>query len=315
MNSSGRREVEHETIVAAPASAVYGLIADVRQWPEIFPPTVHVDWVERNGQEERIRIWATANGEAKSWTSRRTLDADQRRIEFRQEVSAPPVAAMGGTWLVEPISPRESRVRLLHDYRAVDDDPASLDWIERAVDTNSRAELAALRDSAEQAIGDAPGRTLAFEDTMRIDGTAKDVYDFVNEAQFWTERLPHVSWVSLTEPVPGLQTLAMDTRTKDGSTHRTESVRVCFPNHLIVYKQTTLPALLTLHTGSWRFVDTESGVIATSRHTVAIDPTKVTDVLGPDADVAQAREFVRTALSANSRATLGHAREYAESRR
>ena len=65
----------------------------------------------------------------------------------------------------------------------------------------------------------APPRRLliSFEDTVRIDGSAKDVYDFLNEAHLWTERLPHVARVSSDRGVPGLQVLEMDTRTKDGS--------------------------------------------------------------------------------------------------
>ena len=55
------------------------------------------------------------------------------------------------------------------------------------------------------------------------------------------ERLPHVARVVLTEDTPGLQFLEMDTRTKDGSTHTTKSVRVCFPDTRIAYKQITLP--------------------------------------------------------------------------
>ncbi|WP_425586060.1 hypothetical protein [Streptomyces thioluteus] len=47
--------------------------------------------------------------------------------------------------MIEPLTAATSRVRLLHDYRAVDDDPAGLEWIDRAVDRNSGAELAALR--------------------------------------------------------------------------------------------------------------------------------------------------------------------------
>uniref|UniRef100_UPI00278C7DA6 aromatase/cyclase n=1 Tax=Streptomyces sp. KL118A TaxID=3045153 RepID=UPI00278C7DA6 len=117
------REVEHEITVAAPAGTVYRLIAEVENWPRIFPPTIHVDQVERGEREERIRIWATANGEPKNWTSRRTLDPEALRIGFRQEVTTAPVAAMGGTWIVEPLDTDRSRVRLLHDYRAIDDDP------------------------------------------------------------------------------------------------------------------------------------------------------------------------------------------------
>jgi aromatase len=315
MKQPGHRQVEHEITVNAPAAAIYRLIAEVENWPRIFPPTVYVDYVERSGHSERIRIWATANGEAKNWTSGRVLDPVKLRIEFRQEVSTPPVAAMGGTWLIEPISEGESRVRLLHDYRAVGDDPDKLAWIAEAVDRNSRSELAALKASVELTAGSADELMVSFEDTVRIDGAAKDVYDFINDAQLWKERLPHVVRVSLTEDSPGLQILEMDTRTKDGSTHTTKSVRVCFPHSKIAYKQITVPALMTLHTGYWLLADDGDGVAATSQHTVVINAANIAGILGDDAGVPEAREFVRNALSTNSRATLGHAKEYAEGRR
>jgi aromatase len=304
------REVEHEIQVDAPAAEVYRLIAEVANWPRIFPPTIHVDQVERIGDEERIRIWATANGEAKQWTSRRRLDPAARRVEFRQEISAPPVAAMGGTWIVEPAGDG-CRVRLRHDYRAIGDDPDKLAWIDQAVDRNSRAELAALKSNAELSGGDL---LLSFDDTVRIGGAAKDVYDFLNDARLWPERLPHVARVDLTEETPGLQILGMDTRTKDGSTHTTRSVRVCFPHHRIVYKQIGLPALMSLHTGYWELAEDDDGVAATSQHTVVLNPANIATVLGPGAGVPEAAAFVRNALSTNSRATLEHAKRYAESR-
>lgn len=308
------RQVEHEITVAAPAADVYRLIAEVENWPRIFPPTIHVDVVERTGDEERIRIWATANGAAKNWTSRRSLDSEGRRIEFRQEVSTPPVASMGGTWIIEPLAAGGSRVRLLHDYRAVDDDPAGLKWIDEAVDRNSRSELAALKSNVELATAaETAELLLSFEDTVRIEGPAKDAYDFVNEAGLWAERLPHVATVRLEEDTPGLQTLEMDTRAKDGSTHTTKSYRVTFPPQRIVYKQVTLPALMSLHTGRWTFEESADGTTtATSQHTVVLKPENIARVLGPDAGVAEARSYVQGALSTNSRATLGHAKDYAE---
>jgi aromatase len=310
-----RREVVHEITISAPAEAVYRLIAKVGNWPRIFPPTVYVDHLERTDRTERIRIWATANGTAKSWVSRRQLDPDRLRIDFRQEVSAPPVAQMGGAWIIEPLAADRSRVRLLHDYRAVDDDPEKLAWIDQAVDRNSTAELAALKSNVELIKGDSADLLFSFEDTVQIGGSAEDVYDFLNEAQHWRERLPHVARVALTEQTPGLQLLEMDTRTRDGEVHTTASYRVCFPHHRIVYKQVTLPALMTVHTGYWQLTETADGVTATSQHTVVLNPANVGRVLGPDAGVRRARDYVRTALSGNSRATLGHARTYAESRR
>ena len=225
--SAGQREVEHEILVDAPAEEIYRLIARVEHWPEIFPPTVHVDQVDRGDTSERIRIWATANGEAKSWTSRRTLDPANLRIDFRQEVSTPPVQAMGGAWVIEALDPSRSRVRLLHDYRAIGDDPDKLAWIDAAVDRNSRSELAAMKSNIETANGGE--LTLDIKDTVRINGTAKDVYDFINEASRWQERLPHVARVEFTESTPGLQVLEMDTTAQDGTTHTTKSIRVCFP--------------------------------------------------------------------------------------
>ncbi|MFE6946250.1 aromatase/cyclase [Streptomyces chartreusis] len=308
------RQVEHEITVDAPAPAVYRLIAEVENWPRIFPPTIYVDHLERGEREERIRIWATANGEAKNWTSRRTLDPDALRITFRQEVSTPPVAAMGGTWIIEPLSGTSSRIRLLHDYRAIDDDPEGLKWIDEAVDRNSRSELAALKTNVELAHA-SEEITFSFEDTVQIDGSAKDAYDFVNEAGLWVERLPHVASVRFSEDTPGLQTLEMDTRAKDGSTHTTKSYRVTFPHHRIAYKQVTLPALMTLHTGYWTFEENASGVAASSQHTVVLNTANIARILGADATVADAREYVQNALSTNSRATLGHAKDHAENRR
>jgi aromatase len=108
----------------------------------------------------------------------------------------------------------------------------------------------------------------------------------------------------------------METLTKDGSSHLTESIRVCFPKHRIAYKQTTLPALMTLHTGYWQFdEDGEGNTTALSQHTVTIAADNITKVLGEDAGVPEARAFVRNALGNNSRATLEHARQYAETRR
>ncbi|MFD5869557.1 MULTISPECIES: aromatase/cyclase [Actinomycetes] len=305
------REVEHEITISAPAGAVYRLLAEVTNWPRIFPPTIHVDRVEAEGSEERIRIWATANGDAKNWTSRRTLDPEGLRITFRQEVPAAPVAAMGGTWILEPLGESETRVRLLHDYSAIGDDAHDLLWIERAVDKNSTSELAALKDNVEAAHA-AEDLTFSFTDTVEINGSAKDAFDFINEADRWAERLPHVAVVRLTEDVPGLQTLEMDTRAKDGSVHTTKSYRVVFPDHKIAYKQVTLPALMTLHTGEWTFVEKDGVTAASSQHTVTLNTANIARILGEEATVADARAYVHTALSTNSTATLNHAKAYAE---
>ncbi|MDV6263933.1 aromatase/cyclase [Rhodococcoides yunnanense] len=317
------RQVEHEISIDAPASTVYRLLAEVENWPRIFPPTIYVDRIGldvddhqvRSGiGEERIRIWATANGEPKHWTSRRKLDPRKLQIAFQQEVSSPPVQAMGGTWIIEPQSGSMSKVRLLHGYRAINDDPEGLNWIDEAVDRNSKVELAALKQNIES-VHASNELTFSFEDTLQINGTAKDAFDFVNDADKWDRRLPHVSSARLAEEMPGLQTLEMDTLAQDGSTHTTKSYRVTFPHRRIAYKQVTLPALMALHTGFWTFSEAEGGVAASSQHTVVLNTENIVRLLGVDATIADARSYVHKALSANSMATLRHAKDYAEGKR
>ncbi|MFC4374179.1 aromatase/cyclase [Nocardia halotolerans] len=313
MTTSTLREVEHEIDIAAPADTVYGLIADVGSWPRIFEPTIHVDILESFGDEERIRIWATANDTAKNWTSRRVFDRAARTITFYQEVSAPPVASMSGIWLIEPLTESSSRVRLQHNYCAVADDPDGLDWIDRAVNTNSLRELDGLRRNVES-VHTAADYTFTFEDSLQISGAAADAYGFIDEAQLWPERLPHVARVDFAQPSPGLQMLEMDTRTADGSVHTTKSYRVTFPHRTIFYKQVTLPALMSLHTGRWSFVENADGVLATSEHTVTINAENIASILGADKSVDDAKAFVHRALSGNSMATLQHAKAFAEGR-
>jgi aromatase len=310
MAASAVRETEHELNIGAPAERVYALIADVGNWPEIFPPTVHAECAEKDGNSELIRIWATANGTARTWTSTRQHDPERMSVAFRQQRSSHPVGGMSGQWVVEPVSGSECHVRLLHDFFAASDDPADLDWISQAVDRNSMSELHALKTSAELT---GPDQLITFDDTVTVDGSAEDVYDFLNQAQLWSRRLPHVSRVSLQEETPGLQILEMDTSTKDGAVHTTRSVRVCRPYISIVYKQIVVPALLTLHTGAWFIEERDgAGVSVTSRHTVRVNSARVSEVLGADADVLTAQETVRKALSGNSLTTLHAAKAYAE---
>ncbi|WP_371480181.1 aromatase/cyclase [Kitasatospora sp. NBC_00315] len=302
---------EHRIDVAADPDAVYALVSDVTRWPGAFGPTIHAQRLEFDGRDERIQLWATANGEPKTWISRRELLPEQRRVSFRQEVSQSPVAAMRGEWIIEQLPGGGAGVLLTHDYTPVEDVPDAAEWIARAVDRNSEAELASLRAAVEG--GDRRGDLeLDFEDTVVIDGPLAAVYAFLYEAGEWPVRLPHVSRLELREESAGLQYLEMDTKAVDGNIHTTASIRVCFPQERIVYKQLKLPPLLDLHLGCWTLTATPEGrVTASSRHVIRINPEKVS-LLGEGKTVQDAKAFVRNALGTNSTATLNHARAFAE---
>lgn len=301
----------HGITVNAPPKTVYGIIADVTTWPYIFTPTVHVQTMQLDEHNERLRLWAFANGEVRTWASRRTLDSECMRIRFHQVISSPPVESMGGEWIIEPLADGTTRVVLLHDFTIIDDDPDARAFVTKAVDHNSNAELASLKRAAELG-DDFDELVLTFTDTVEIDAPVGKVYEFLYRADLWPERLPHVAKLDLTETVPNIQSMVMDTKSVDGSIHTTKSVRVCFPNEAIVYKQTETPEIMGAHTGRWDFREIGSKVALSSTHTVVIRPEIIPKVLGADGTVRLAREKIEHALSTNSMTTMQHAKKAAE---
>ncbi|MFE0465568.1 aromatase/cyclase [Kitasatospora sp. NPDC058965] len=301
----------HTAVAAAPPAALYALVADVTRWPAVFGPSVHVEVLERGEGWERFEIWAVVNGEVGSWVSRRTLDPQALRITFDQERSRAPIGSMGGEWLFQELPDGRTEIVLLHHFSAVDGDPATERWITEALDRNSPEELAALVRLAEYGhpVEDV---VFSFTDTVELAGAPEDVYAFVDRADRWADLLPHVRRVRLSEPTPGVQELEMDTVTADGSAHTTRSVRVCRDGEWIAYKQLVAPKLLLGHSGLWSFGTGDGSAVVTARHTVAINPEAVAEVLGEQATLADARAYLREALGRNSLATLSHAAQHAE---
>ncbi|MEY9876247.1 aromatase [Streptacidiphilus sp. MAP12-33] len=320
--TAGTTRMTHRIDVAAQPEAVYRIVADVARWPLYFPPTVRAaqtsvtESADGGATEETIRLWALANGRLRTWESRRSLRPQSLQVEFEQVTPASPVALMGGAWRLEPTPEGGTSVRLEHWFRAAGDDPAALEQITRAVDTNSRSELEHLRRAAER--GDTEAELyLDFSDSETVAGSLSDVYDFVYEAAKWPVRLPHVARLELQEDEPGLQFMEMDTRSPDGSVHTTASGRVCETDRRITYKQTTLPPAFLAHNGEWTFEahPEDDTVTVTSRHFVLLDPEGLAKLPQPPASLDAAKQAVRHALGSNSRATMAKAREFAEARR
>jgi len=308
---SSSTHLEHSIAVAAAPSAAFRVIADAVNWPIVFLPTIHLDRDDLGGGKERIHVWALANDEVKAWTSIRTLDPDRLTVQFRQEKSSPPIGSMSGEWIVEAQGDGGSLVTLLHDFSAIDDDPAALRWIADATDRNSKTELATLKAAAEQA-DERDSLIVQWDDSVPSTGDPEAAWEFMWNAREWPSRVPHVERMSLEEPEPNIQLMEMDTKNKDGSAHTTKSIRVGFPKRRLVYKQTTPPTLLSVHTGHFLIEDAPEGFLLTSRHTAMIKPEAIAQVLGADATVQDARDFIQSALTANSRVTMEPASAFAE---
>ncbi len=303
----------HTLAVDAPVSVLYDLVSDVTVWPAIFGPSVYARPLAHGPGWERFHLWALVNGEVRQWTSRREFDPVRRTITFQQEHSQPPIAAMGGSWSFRPLPDDRTEIVLAHDF-VTDGSPGAAEWINAALDRNSAEELSALAHVADSTTS-AEEVVFSFTDTVHFPGDAAAAYEFLFRADLWAQRLPHVAQVRLDERPGGVQVLAMSTRTADGATHETRSVRVCQPGEWIAYKQQLTPALLHGHSGVWTVQQESAGALVSSRHTVALDRERVATVLGPGTSLAEARDQVRLTLGRNSRATMEFAADHVRRQR
>ncbi|MFF4585008.1 aromatase/cyclase [Streptomyces sp. NPDC001388] len=307
-----RRTIARTVTVAAPAATVHGVLRDVESWPQYHAPAVHAAYEERGREQDTVRIWSLHGRDAvRSRRMRRTFDPSGLRITFEHLDPRPPVTAVSGGWRLTARGEDSTEVEMWHDIEVAGDEAA----VERTAATiaeGTRAHLETLTATAEN-WKELEQRVVDFEDPLFIAGSAQDAYQVLYEADKWPERMAHVDAIDMTEDEPNVQFFDMETRTADGSSHTTRSVRLCFPHHLIVYKQIELPALLDGHRGSWTFTTTPEGVVAAARHIATIKPSAL-HVLGEGTTVPKARRYLRRVLSANSVSNLYVAKKYAEER-
>ncbi|RKS96996.1 aromatase [Streptomyces sp. 3211.6] len=294
---------------AAPAAALYALVADTAPWPLFLPDTVHTERLDFDGTVERYSHWAGTDGRAGRSLWRRALDAGRRRVDFREERPAGPVTGAAGSWRVEELAPGWSRLLLEQDL-TVADGPGTERVLAEA-GARGRAAADGLRAVAER-WRRLEGLLLSFEESVRIQGPAEPVHAFLYETGSWPGRVAHVAQAEVVEDRPGVQRVRLVSLAEDGSSYPVEEVRVCFPAAgRIVFKRPRPHPLLAAHAGEWSVEPDPGGVNLVCRNDVLLDERAVEQVLGPGADLGRARRYVRELLGKESRAVLGPAGEYA----
>jgi hypothetical protein len=138
----------HTVKVAAPPKRVYELIANVDRWPALLGSLVSVAHLGFDGVCERVRFSQRVDGVPQELTMVRELNPKRLQVRFRQVDVRPPVASMGGFWLVAPKG-LGSMVALDHYYRVVGNDPRTAASVEQEIAASARSMLAALRRTME----------------------------------------------------------------------------------------------------------------------------------------------------------------------
>jgi aromatase len=138
----------HTTRVAAPPKRVYELIANIDRWPTLLEDLAAVEHQGFDGGCERVRFEKQAQGKTYNQTMVRELNPKRLQVRFRQIDVLPPVASLGGIWLVLPRG-SGSLVALDHYYRVLDNSPVTAARVELAVTAESTSMLRAINQSTD----------------------------------------------------------------------------------------------------------------------------------------------------------------------
>lgn len=151
---------EHTVTVATSVDLVWEILLDVEGYAKIFPPTQDVELLESSAEHQVARLTVRVNDEVQSWVSRRDIDPRRRVIAYRQVETLPIVGYMGGEWRALTVDQATTQLVLTHDFEisAVVNGkvagkylpPEAEALVRSAVEHNSVADLAAVKDEAER---------------------------------------------------------------------------------------------------------------------------------------------------------------------
>lgn len=278
MNDTTAYATRHETAVEAGPGTVFGLIADAAGWPQVFAGTVHAEVSEESATGHLCRIWQLEGDGVRTWESRRRLDWERRRVSFDLVDPTGPHPPTAGEWQVGETEEGWSTVVLRLRLALPAHDQEAGRRLRQSVDRRAGAGLAELRTAVQTGVARA-GLQFTFSDSQFVDGTAEDVFGFLDRPDQWPE----------------------------------SSVRIRFDDRLtIVHKELAPPSVIARQTGRWVVEREGSGARAIYWQTVTLDPVGVFRAFGAWATLEEARAGVRRTLGAAGTERLRLAREYAE---
>lgn len=293
----------HEVRVRASADDVHRMLADEDAWPRVFASFVHLENLGRDGEWDRMGMWALSGEEVEHWVALRRVDDAARRVEFRPEHLPPSLASMLRSWVTEPAADGGCTVRLEHAF-LVDGDRAAADEVRSRVEGIARAETEAVREAAEL-LAACPEALVTVEDSVTVAASAEQVYEALYDGGSWPSYMDHVARTDVTgtggSGGPHTHVLEMETIERHGGRFTTRAARAGLPHRGIAYKQLLLPPLGASHHVRWSIEEGAGGTSVVSRQTVVIKESGVAAVLGPDTPLAAVRDFVRTELSSKVR--------------
>jgi len=144
---------DNSVFIDAEIDVVWRLTNDVPSWPQLFSEYAAADVLASDGDTIRFRLTMhpDENGKVWSWVSERTLYRGEWRVVARR-VEPGPFEYMNIEWTYRPDG-TGTRMRWVQDFAMRSDAPVDDAGMTRRINTNSRIQLARIRDRVEQRAG------------------------------------------------------------------------------------------------------------------------------------------------------------------
>jgi acyl carrier protein len=255
--------VESRMTVPVVAEELFGLVADASRWPVLFPSTVHVRRLDKQGLTERSEVWELVGDRASTRILRRVVNADRLHIAFSWDeprpaqdpagqAARPSYRELAGEWRFRPLVGGATEVVLRQRYTLDEDAIADPAPAAEAVHCDSARRLAALRRIAR--LGRPARLLLSVSEEVSLPRPIEEVYARVHAAF------------------------------GPGRGYPDESVVVAEPERWIARKTLADAPLLT-RAELWSFEPVGGGTRATAVHWALIEPAAA-GLPGSEADSA-----------------------------
>jgi aromatase len=141
---------ENSAVIAAPVELVWRLTNDIERWPQLFTEYASVQVLQRTGDTVLFRLTMVPdeNGTSWTWVSERTADPVTRQVRAHR-VETGPFEYMRIYWRYDEV-PEGTRMTWVQDFAMRPTAPVDDKQMTERINTNSRIQLAFIRDRIER---------------------------------------------------------------------------------------------------------------------------------------------------------------------
>lgn len=133
---------ENSVVIDAPLDFAWMHTNDVASWPDLFSEYASAEILGETDTTVtfRLTMFPDEQGRVWSWVSERTPDREHLTVRARR-IETGPFEFMNITWTYEVVSPDQTRMRWVQDFRMKPTAPVDTDWMTGNLNRNSRTQM------------------------------------------------------------------------------------------------------------------------------------------------------------------------------